>query len=280
MAESRLRKSRYTVYAFLSVFIAVFLITLIAGCSAGKTVTAPSIGTENISKTQVCPVNCDDSNACTKDVCNQQTDYECRHAPITPCCGNSVCESGETEQSCPSDCKQQLSKEIQDTIANSNKIKSYKYDFSNSTLSLVFTIKGSLTKINYLEPQYYGNFQYDAALLDDSKKTAKIYCEKYCTPNGVMDWSYEFFKKETPLEAIKTIKGAKILRYENLEGDKSTTLLEIAGDDGKEMMWVWTFYGVPIYREFYDAKNQKTGYVRYQSMRVNSVSDSEFNLPG
>ncbi len=263
--------------SFLLVFSLVLII--VAGCVPERK-TAPSpVSTKNISKIgPVCPAICNDNDACTTDVCNEQTDYECRSVPIAPCCGNSLCETGETDSSCPLDCKPQLSKEIQEMIASNSKIKSYKYDYSDPTISLTFSIKGNLTKISYLEPYYYGSFQYDTALLDDAKKTAKIYCSKYCTPNGVMDWSYDFFKKETPLESIKAVKSAKILRYENLESDKSTTVIEVSRGTGKEIMWLWTFYGVPIYREFYDGNN-KTGYIRYQSMRVNTVSDDEFVIP-
>ena len=43
---------------------------------------------------------CDDSNPCTDDVIEGNT---CVNKPIVPCCGNNVCEQGET---CAADCKQ------------------------------------------------------------------------------------------------------------------------------------------------------------------------------
>jgi hypothetical protein len=49
----------------------------------------------------VANVDCDDSNACTSDSCVNE---ECSYSPISDCCGNGVCESGEDCASCGSDC--------------------------------------------------------------------------------------------------------------------------------------------------------------------------------
>ena len=50
-----------------------------------------------------CPATCDDYNKCTNDFCEKGI---CRHAPITPCCGNGVCESGENVLNCVDDCRE------------------------------------------------------------------------------------------------------------------------------------------------------------------------------
>jgi len=50
---------------------------------------------------QTCPGGCDDLSFCTKDECVQGS---CINEPIVPCCGNTKCEPGETEDSCLLDC--------------------------------------------------------------------------------------------------------------------------------------------------------------------------------
>lgn len=80
-----------------------------------------------------CPASCDDNNSCSSDWCNETSDYSCSHTPIdgtseecwgnpascstntcvagkctaiqfTRCCGNAVCESNESCNSCSTDC--------------------------------------------------------------------------------------------------------------------------------------------------------------------------------
>ena len=57
-----------------------------------------------VAPTSVCPVSCDDGNSCTSDYCSEDTNYECRHAVIELCCGNSICEGGEDYTNCLADC--------------------------------------------------------------------------------------------------------------------------------------------------------------------------------
>jgi hypothetical protein len=48
-----------------------------------------------------CDISCDDQETCTLDTCK---DGQCGHDQIIPCCGNTICETGETEENCPTDC--------------------------------------------------------------------------------------------------------------------------------------------------------------------------------
>ena len=52
-----------------------------------------------------CPFSCEDSNACTTDYCDESTNYICRHDKSYQCCGNGICESNETYNSCLADCE-------------------------------------------------------------------------------------------------------------------------------------------------------------------------------
>ncbi|MDO8581918.1 MAG: hypothetical protein Q7S16_03510 [bacterium] len=61
----------------------------------------------NTSCSQDCRVDCNDGKACTKD----ELDYssgQCRHEIIRGCCGNNICEAGESPLTCKEDCNAQL----------------------------------------------------------------------------------------------------------------------------------------------------------------------------
>jgi hypothetical protein len=49
----------------------------------------------------VCPESCDDFNPCTTDYCEKGL---CKHTPKIPCCGNGICEEGESVLNCAEDC--------------------------------------------------------------------------------------------------------------------------------------------------------------------------------
>lgn len=69
--------------------------------SAGE-VQVPETFEEEIEVESVeCPESCDDFNPCTQDYCDRGL---CKHTPLSPCCGNGVCESGETTTNCREDC--------------------------------------------------------------------------------------------------------------------------------------------------------------------------------
>src|SRR5262245_2649749 len=48
--------------------------------------------------TQSCPVNCDDDNPCTMDICDQSTKFKCKHRPVThglSCSDGNACNGAE-----------------------------------------------------------------------------------------------------------------------------------------------------------------------------------------
>ncbi|MBW3019301.1 hypothetical protein KY329_03910 [Candidatus Woesearchaeota archaeon] len=73
-------------------------------------VETPSVPREEqlIALQKECPGGCDDLNPCTQDSC---ADGQCVHTPITPCCGNGVCEAGEGTEC--ADCKEAVLTEAQ-----------------------------------------------------------------------------------------------------------------------------------------------------------------------
>ena len=59
---------------------------------------------QNESVQKQCP-SCEDSDSCTEDSCSEETDFECMHEPIIPCCGNGECEQAENWTTCMKDCE-------------------------------------------------------------------------------------------------------------------------------------------------------------------------------
>jgi len=60
--------------------------------------------TQNESIEKHCP-SCEDNDSCTTDSCSEETDYECIHEQIIPCCGNGNCEEAENWSACQEDCE-------------------------------------------------------------------------------------------------------------------------------------------------------------------------------
>lgn len=48
-------------------------------------------------------IDCGDNNPCTADLCTGISKV-CSNMPITPCCGNGICEAEETYPECSQDC--------------------------------------------------------------------------------------------------------------------------------------------------------------------------------
>ncbi|MBD3304700.1 hypothetical protein GF343_06185 [Candidatus Woesearchaeota archaeon] len=73
---------------------------------------------EEILEEVVCPESCDDFNPCTADSCEKGL---CVHKPIIPCCGNGICEEGESALNCAEDCSKST-KTPQELIQQANTV--------------------------------------------------------------------------------------------------------------------------------------------------------------
>jgi hypothetical protein len=96
-------------YAIVALLITLLAVVLVSGCTGNGDDEDENGGNgdgngDGNGGTGACPSSCDDKNACTEDVCTAATNYECRNNQITPCCGNDICETGETISSCVVDC--------------------------------------------------------------------------------------------------------------------------------------------------------------------------------
>lgn len=228
-----------------------------------------------------CPISCDDFNACTKDVCGYQTDYECRHTAMYPCCGNGICEASETEENCAGDCTFQEGPEFIQLIKNTELIKNYGYDYDLGTQVIRIFIRGSDAKIYYKSLRSYNGFAYDNLLRYGSNQTAIIYCFESCTRTTAKAVSIEDFPvPQTPLDLIKSLKSVKVVGTPNVEG-KASMILESPLPDGSiRRITVWKFYGIPLVEEVWNAdKTELINRTRFSNMQVNTISKDEFSLP-
>ncbi|MFH1424109.1 MAG: FxLYD domain-containing protein [archaeon] len=88
-----------------SIFLITFAIILViafSGCTSDEEPVPVSNVTPHFDRS--CPVSCDDSDACTEDVCSADTGYNCVARVIIPCCGDGICEGDETPYDCSDDC--------------------------------------------------------------------------------------------------------------------------------------------------------------------------------
>jgi hypothetical protein len=82
-----------------------FRLTVLEPPEENETIPIDESFEEEILEEEVeCPKTCDDFNPCTNDYCEKGL---CKHTQIVPCCGNGVCEEGESILDCADDCAKQ-----------------------------------------------------------------------------------------------------------------------------------------------------------------------------
>jgi hypothetical protein len=140
-----------------------------------------------------CPSSCDDSNKCTKDICDKSTGFECAYFELTPCCGNGICESGENNANCPEECKAAAAEVaapkvgLNEVIANAKR-----YAEENA--------ESGADYCRSLEKDHYKDSCFNA-VADTSKKN--IYCDPIlsetsrdnCYTNFALDGDYTVCEK-------------------------------------------------------------------------------------
>lgn len=228
-----------------------------------------------------CPSNCNDNDACSQDICNKQTDFECRHVPITPCCGNGVCEDSETPNSCSKDCTGG-SPEFKQLITNSGNANtfSYRYEYSeNDVMKTSYTvwIYKNYTLIDFDDLQNKASFSYNWAFVNATAGTTTLYCLNNCGPTTkakIMQGATEFAQRP-PIETLQSLISANIVGTENVEG-KSTSILVKKNDDGTTTrVNVWTFFGTPMVIETLDSNNNVLNRIRYKGISINTARESD-----
>ena len=281
-------------------FSVLLIIILLAGCKTKETpptVTPPQTTPEvtpepetqpetpavnpPVQKETVCPASCDDNDACTRDVCSYQTDYECRHAGIYPCCGNSVCEASETQDNCAKDCSFQEIPEFLQLIENTKLVKNYRYGYELPTEVIQVFVRGADAKLSYGDVKTYQGFTYNNVLRYGSNQTAILFCYQACPRTTAKAVTIEDFPMPpTPLDVLKSLKSVRITGRENIDGKASVVLESPLADGNVRKVKVWEFYGMPMVDEVWSSdKTTMISRTRYSAMIVNTVSSDEFTLP-
>jgi len=152
--------SRKTIYALAI----ISLIIITSGCISEEPVVPESTGGQCLAPKKMigdiccydqnsndicdmdeagCPDSCDDGNACTNDSCSAETDFECAHEMIYPCCGNDVCDKSEDVMNeCPADC---------DTLDITDfRLSGEKAYMSDDTFQFIHTVSSEPMKYFYL----------------------------------------------------------------------------------------------------------------------------------
>jgi len=144
---------------------------------------------EEKSTNNICTLNCDDGNPCTKEVCNEETNYECKSIPLNQsvegCSGNInscqyfSCVDGECKKITLNNCSTELDYFPEIEINKSEKPQARVFIMPSSG-SIQF-LKAYIPVIELLKDktELYINFNYYAFGSDkikDIDESSRMYC--------------------------------------------------------------------------------------------------------
>jgi len=176
----------------------------------------------------------------------------------------------------------EMSQELMNLIAKSDKVESMDYSFSKVVESepaiyMHVYVKGNKMKQEFPKESGVVQRKYTVVYLDISEKTAYAYCkEEWCdNKEASVPVSYGDFIKETPLSLLKSIDYAEIVGSEYYDKNEAT-IIQLTNDQGNiEKIWVWEYRGIPLKYEVYDSAGEVIEKVEYKGMVVNQLKDSD-----
>ncbi|MEK6900110.1 MAG: hypothetical protein AABX05_03220 [Nanoarchaeota archaeon] len=166
-----------------------------------------------------------------------------------------------------------ISSEVRDILNKAVIVKSMNYNYKRVDKPLENIIptwfKGIVVKRNLLvQTKVLQKNELDAVIFDTSSRTATGYCEsrKYCQKVGnIGPVSFDEYYIKTPLDWAAEITSAEKISEERLFG-RNIWKLKV---NGGMVMWVETYYGVPL-------KIEKDGEVHeFQDPVFNDVTEAE-----
>lgn len=172
-----------------------------------------------------------------------------------------------------------LGEKLKALVAKSDKVKSMEYLYGENLEGSHVYVVGTKMKQVFGSKITENNMDYfDVVYLDTVAKTAKAYCEGLrCSVDEkdvAFDVDYDNYITETPLDAINSITYGTVKETQMFE-NRESAIVERELDDGTiERMWVWTYAGIPLKREFLvDGKRVKR--IEYLGLNINDLEESD-----
>lgn len=168
--------------------------------------------------------------------------------------------------------KAEISDEVKELLSKSEqKVQSISYKYKGpETADFFYQFYIKDNKIRYiLNPTYkttdVDEDAYDSIYIDNNDRVAESYCtERDCNVKGKKDpLDYEESYIKTPFDWLDQIVYAEKLGEELIDKRKTIRL----STDNAGIVWVDTFFGVPLQVEYEDNK------YRYTKMTFNDVKD-------
>lgn len=234
--EQLIRKSSNKLIIVLLVLVVVLIIALTV---AFFMINRDEKTEDEMIVTPVCSESCDDSDACTTDICTEATNYECLNEPIVPCCGNAQCEEGEDFLVCSSDCELSLEpltavhaiipsgQKVVETVDVLSHVIRAEQNYLDSTLFDVIPRihSSSLFSHTYNSHDYVDiSFSIPDAAIENTKGKQVFFEMK----SGCRDYGEIFIKVINPLGEMDTYGSIKCEK-KVWEEKQTTTALGIQG---------------------------------------------------
>ena len=192
----------------------------------------------------------------------------------------SVPEEGEGGEAVIIEAAPVLGERLAAIVDKSDRVDSMEYSYATSLYNSHFYVMGDKIKQVFTTKQKSTEYvSYDTVYSDASAKTIIAYCEGDECHDDELDIAvavdYDDFVTETPLDVVNSMTYGSVKETQMLE-NKECAIVERELDDGTlERMWVWTYAGIPLKREFYDDDDVRINRISYLGLNINDLTESD-----
>ncbi|MBS3098487.1 hypothetical protein J4209_06880 [Candidatus Woesearchaeota archaeon] len=139
-------------------------------------------------------------------------------------------------------------------------------------------IKVAFPTIKHLED----GTPYDTVYMEREKKIAYTYCSKKSCPEKdpyAEPINFSLYNIDTPREKVFILNKAELVREELYKERYYVEVINFTNTDGDNgLMWVQSYYGVPLKLEYLDKEGNKKTLV-YENISWDSVRDINVAIP-